>query len=141
MRSLIEELRTKRANLRRVAARKAQSAKLADLPAVESYRAPMATWQRRWAGQTSRTALRGLVGTVPVFAEGRKLYGRFGLDHAQLMRSSNPGFIESSGSGACFGATKTKVVCFSVERIDEPLAIPDICGNGHPLTPENVTID
>jgi hypothetical protein len=39
-----------------------------------------------------------------VFAEGRKLYGRFGLDHAQLMRSSNPGFIESCGSGGLLRA-------------------------------------
>ncbi len=43
MRPLLEELRTRQANLRRVAARKAQSAKLADLPAVESYRAAVAT--------------------------------------------------------------------------------------------------
>jgi hypothetical protein len=52
--------------------------------------------------EAARTALRGLVGTVPVFAEGRKPYGRFGLDRAQLMRSSNPGFIESCGSGGRF---------------------------------------
>jgi hypothetical protein len=49
--------------------------------------------------EAARTALRGLVGTVPVFAEGRKLYGRLGLGHAQLMRSSNPHLIESCGSG------------------------------------------
>ena len=42
MRPLIWDLRTKQANLRRVAARKAQSAKVADLPAVESYRAAVA---------------------------------------------------------------------------------------------------
>lgn len=102
MRPLIEELRTKQANLRRVAARKAQSAKAADLPAVESYRAAVAGLAETLAGsnvEAARTALRGLVGTVPVFAEGRKLYGRLGLDHAQLMRSSNPHLIESCGSG------------------------------------------
>jgi len=98
MRPLIWDLRTKQANLRRVAARKAQSAKVADLPAVESYRAAVAGL----AGsnvEAARTALRDLVGTVPVFAEGRKPYGRLGLDQAQLMRSSNPHLIESCGSG------------------------------------------
>lgn len=51
--------------------------------------------------------MRRLVGTVPVFAEGRKLYGRFGLDHAQLMGSSNLGFIESCGSGGVVWAVPT----------------------------------
>jgi hypothetical protein len=45
------------------------------------------------------SALRGLVGNVSVFAEGRKLYGRIGLNRAQLLRKSNLGFIESIGSG------------------------------------------
>lgn len=73
MRPLIEELRTKQANLRRVAARKAQSAEVADLPAVESYRAAVAGLAETLGGsnvEAARTALRGLVGTVPVFAEG-----------------------------------------------------------------------
>ena len=39
-------------------------------------------------------------------------------------------------AGACFGATKTDVVCFSLDRILEPMAIPAICGNGHLLTPD-----
>jgi len=44
-------------------------------------------------------------------------------------------------AGACFGATKSQVVCFSVERIFEPIAIPDICGHGHLLTPDNLKVD
>ena len=44
-------------------------------------------------------------------------------------------------AGACFGAAKTQVVCFSLERILEPMAIPEICGNGHLLTPENLKVD
>ncbi len=60
-------------------------------------------WRRRWVDQMLRQRGRrygGLVGTLPVFAEGRRLYGRLGLDHAQLMRSSNPHLIESCGRGA-----------------------------------------
>ena len=44
-------------------------------------------------------------------------------------------------AGACFEATKTDVVCFSLERILEPIAIPGICGNGHLLTPDNLKVD
>jgi hypothetical protein len=42
---------------------------------------------------------------------------------------------------ACFEATKTDVVCFSLERILEPMSIPDICGNGHLLTADNLKLD
>jgi site-specific DNA recombinase len=102
MRPLIEELRTRQANLRRLAQRKVQSAKVADLPGVQSYRAAVADLAEALAGsnvEAARAQLRGLVGTVPVFAEGRKLYGRLGLDRAQLLRSTNPGLLESCGSG------------------------------------------
>ena len=44
-------------------------------------------------------------------------------------------------AGACFEATKTDVVCFSLERILEPMAIPGSCGNGHLLTPDNLKVD
>ncbi|MDB6043614.1 MAG: hypothetical protein JWM63_2165 [Gammaproteobacteria bacterium] len=49
-------------------------------------------------------------------------------------------------AGACFGATKTEVVCFSADNARQPVtsgprAIPSACGNGHPLSPENVQID
>jgi hypothetical protein len=40
-------------------------------------------------------------------------------------------------AGACFEATKTHVVCLSLERILEPMTIPEICGNGHLLTPDH----
>jgi transposase-like protein len=44
-------------------------------------------------------------------------------------------------AGACFEATKTHVVRFSLERIPKPMAIPDICGNGHLLTHDNLKVD
>lgn len=116
MRPLIEELRTKQANLRRVAMRKAESKKVADLPAVEAYRAAVADLAETLGGsnvEAARTALRSLVGTVPVFAEGRKLYGRIGFNAAQLLRSSSPGFIESCGSGGPLWSHSRCVVCFS----------------------------
>jgi hypothetical protein len=102
MRPLIEELRAKKANLRRAALRKAQSKGVADLPAADAYRAAIADLSVTLTGsnvEAARSALRGLVGNVSVFAEGRKLYGRIGLNPAQLLRTSNAGFIESIGSG------------------------------------------
>ena len=98
MRSLIEELSAKKANLRRAALRKAQSKDVADLPAADAYRAAIADLSATLTGSNVE-AVRGLVGNVSVFAEGRKLYGRIGLNPAQLLRTSNPGFIESIGSG------------------------------------------
>jgi hypothetical protein len=44
-------------------------------------------------------------------------------------------------AGACFEATKTDLVCFSPERFLGPMAIPDVCGNGHLLTPDNLKVD
>ena len=44
-------------------------------------------------------------------------------------------------AGACFEATKSHLVCFSLGRVSQPMAIPDICGNGHLLTPDNLKVD
>jgi hypothetical protein len=33
------------------------------------------------------------------------------------------------------------MVCFSVERIREPMDVPTICGNGHLLTSDNLRVD
>lgn len=44
-------------------------------------------------------------------------------------------------AGACFGATKTHVVCFSGDRVRQATTIPRACGNGHLLTPDNLRID
>jgi hypothetical protein len=49
--------------------------------------------------EAARVALRALVGSIPIFAEGGRIFGKIGLDPAQLFRSSNPQFIESVGSG------------------------------------------
>jgi hypothetical protein len=87
MRPLIEELRAKKANLRRAALRKAHSKGVADLPAADAYRAAIADLSATPTGsnaEAARSALRGLVGNVSVFAEGRKLYGRIGLNRAAL---------------------------------------------------------
>jgi hypothetical protein len=144
---LIEELRTKKANLRRAALRKVQSTTLADLPEVEGYRAAVADLSATLMGsnvEAARTALRGLVGSVSVFAEGGKLYGRIGLDAAQLLRSSNPEFIESCGSGGPLWSHSRGVVCFTDalevlrNALPTELSVPDACGKGHPLTSENL---
>jgi len=69
---------------------------------VGVYRAAVAELAETLAGsnvEAARAQLRDLIGAVPVFAEGRKLFGRIGFDRAQLLRSTNPGFIESVGSG------------------------------------------
>jgi hypothetical protein len=50
-------------------------------------------------------------------------------------------FLAKLVAGACFGATKTDVVCFSLEPILEPMTMPDICGNGHLLTSDNLKVD
>jgi hypothetical protein len=44
-------------------------------------------------------------------------------------------------AGACFEATKTHVVRLSLERTIEPMAIPEIRGKGHLLTPDNLKVD
>jgi hypothetical protein len=56
MRPLIEELRAKKANLRRVALRKAQTTKVADLPAVGDYRAAIADLAETLAGSNVEAA-------------------------------------------------------------------------------------
>jgi hypothetical protein len=53
----------------------------------------------------------------------------------------NPAISGSIVAGARFEATKTHVVSFSAERTLEPMAIPHLCGNGHLLTPGNLTVD
>ena len=75
--------------LRRAVLRKAQSKDVADLPATDAYRAAIADLSATLTGsnvEAARSALRGLVGNVSVFAEGRKLYGRSGLNPAPLLR-------------------------------------------------------
>jgi hypothetical protein len=102
LRPLIEGLREKQVNLRRAASRKAQSSKAAEIPAEEAYKAAAADMAATLKGsniEAARVALRALVGSIPIFAEGGKIFGRIGLDLAQLFRSSNPRFIESVGSG------------------------------------------
>jgi hypothetical protein len=88
----------------------------------------------------ARAALRSLIGTISVFEEAGKLYGRLGVDPTPLYRR-NPAAFGSMVAGACFGATKTDVVCFSLERTLEPMTVPDICGNGHLLTLDNLKVD
>jgi hypothetical protein len=107
LRPLIEDLRERQANLRRAASRKAVSSKAAEIPAEEAYRAAaadMAATLKSSNMEAARVALRALVGSIPIFAEGGKIFGRIGLDLAQPFRSSNPRFIESVGSGGLLRA-------------------------------------
>ncbi len=102
LRPLIEELRVKQANLRRLALRKAHSEQAADGPSVLAYRAAVADLAATLTGsnvEAARSALRGLMGTIPVFAQAEKLYGRMELNSTPLLGSSNPRFIERCGSG------------------------------------------
>lgn len=59
---------------------------------IRTYRAAIADLSATLTGsnvEAARSALRGLVGKVSVFAEGKKLYGRTGLNPAQFLRTSN----------------------------------------------------
>jgi hypothetical protein len=110
-------------------------------PQIRLFRAQLLyQWQGRV--EAARTALRSLVGTIPVFAEGGKLYGRIGFNSAQLLRTSNPGLIASCGSGGLHPTNGTVVVPFpgiDLRRRSAPAAIPSHCGNGHALIGRNIS--
>jgi hypothetical protein len=110
LRPLVEELRTKQANLQRANVRKIQSLKGAEIPAEEAYKAAVTELATTLEGtnlEAARCALRGLVGSIPVFQQDGKIYGRIGLNAAPLFRGSNPNFIERHGSGGAICAVPT----------------------------------
>jgi hypothetical protein len=91
--------------------------------------------------EAARAALRGLLGEIPVFQEGRHLAARLTINATSLLR--NPDTVLLIGSGGVISTNSTVVVPFpNVERRKTGRAeIPGHCGNGHPLTPDNLRID
>jgi hypothetical protein len=93
LRPVIEDLRARQANLQRRARRQAHAKLAAEIPAEQAYRAAVAEMSATLEGaniEAARAALRSLVGTIPVFEDAGKLYGRIGLDPTPLFRSRNP---------------------------------------------------
>jgi site-specific DNA recombinase len=93
LRQVIEDLRARQANLQRGARRQAHAKHGAEIPAEQAYRAAVAEMAATLEGgniEAARVALHSLVGTIPVFEDAGKLYGRIGLDPTPLYRSRNP---------------------------------------------------
>ena len=70
--------------------------------AEEAYKAAVGELAATLEGanlEAARSALRSLVGSIPVFEQDGKVYGRIGFNAAPLVRVSNPNFIERHGSG------------------------------------------
>jgi hypothetical protein len=114
LRALVEELRTKQANLQRANVRKIQSLKAAEIPAEEAYKAAvteLATTPEGANLEAARCALRRLVGSIPVFQQDGKIYGRIGFNAAPLFRGSNPNFIERYGSGGRYELYSNYPLC------------------------------
>jgi hypothetical protein len=93
LRPVIEDLRARQANLQRGARRQAHAKLAAEIPAEQAYRAAVAEMAATLEGaniEAARAALRSLVGTIPVFEDTGKLYGRIAFDPTPLFRSRNP---------------------------------------------------
>jgi hypothetical protein len=114
LRQVIEELRTREANLKRGVRRQAQAKLAGQVPAEEAYQAAVAEMAGTLEGsnvEAARVALRSLIGTVPVFENAGKLYGRIGVDPMPLYRR-NPSTFGVMVAGARFGAIQ-EVSCAS----------------------------
>ncbi len=99
LRATIEDLRQKQANLQRAAWRRTAAPDVA-LPAEEAYRGAVADINGALKGnnvEAARAALRGLLGNIPVFQQGRHLAARLTMNPASLL--SNPGIVLLVGSG------------------------------------------
>jgi hypothetical protein len=82
-------LRAREANLKRGARRQAQTKLAAQIPAEEAYRAAVAEMAATLQSanvEGARAALRSLIGTISVFEEAGKLYGRIGVNPMPLYR-------------------------------------------------------
>ena len=107
LRRVIEDLRTKQASLRRSQLRKVQGLEVGKVPAEEAYKAAVADLAGTLHAanvEAARAALRSLIGSVPVFQEGGKIYGRISLNAVPLFGASNPTGVEWHGSGGPLGA-------------------------------------
>jgi site-specific DNA recombinase len=93
LRATIDDLRQKQANLQRAAWRR-QAVPDVFLPAEQAYRAAVADINGALKGsniEAARVALRSLLGTIPVFQEGRSLAARLTMNPVALLR--NPGTV------------------------------------------------
>lgn len=104
LRQVVEALRAREANLKRGARRQAQAKLAEQIPAEEAYRAAVAEMATTLAGGVERggrprAALRSLIGTISVFEEAGKLYGRLGVDPMPLYRR-NPAVFGGMAAGA-----------------------------------------
>lgn len=99
LQAAIEDLRQKQSNLQRAAWRR-RAAPAVALPAEEAYRAAVADINGALKAsnvEAAREALRGLLGNIPVFQEGRRLAARLTMNASALMR--NPDIVLLNGSG------------------------------------------
>ena len=113
MRQVVEHLRAREANLKRGARRQARDKLAGQVPAEEAYRAAVAEMVRTLESSNvegARAALRSLIGAISVFEDAGSSMA--GWDPMPLYRR-NPADFGDMVVGACFGATKTDVVCFS----------------------------
>jgi hypothetical protein len=140
----IEDLRQREANVRRAAARRATNSEIG-LPDEAACRGAVADLNAALQGsnvEAARAALRSLVGNIPVFQTGRQLAARLTMNPAALIR--NPGNVLLVGSGGVIPTNSTTIVPFSSadrRRKSASNKVPDQCGIGHRLTPDNVRID
>ena len=89
LRQVVEDLRAREANLKRGARRQAQAKLAGQIPAEEAYRAAVAEMAATLESSNvegARAALRSLIGTISVFEDAGKLYGRLGVDPMPLYR-------------------------------------------------------
>jgi hypothetical protein len=103
---------------------------------------PILTGLRGNNVEAARAALRGLLGNIPVFQEGRHLAARLTMNPAALL--SNPGTVLLVGSGGAIPTNSTVTIPFpNVDRRKQlrRLEAPSHCGRGHPLTPDNLHMD
>src|SRR4051812_37629199 len=112
--------------------------------AEEAYRAAVADMNGALMGhniEAARAALRGLLGEIPVFQEGRHLAARLTINATSLLR--NPDTVLLIGSGGVIPTNSPVIVPFGAvdRRPRRPRCdVPSHCGNGHVLTPENLKV-
>lgn len=85
--------------------RRAQSAETDQIPAEEAYKAAVVDMAATLEGtniEAARAALRLSLGSIPVFMQEGKLYGRMRLDRAALFRARNPEKFGSMVAGGRF---------------------------------------
>jgi hypothetical protein len=102
LRQVVEGLRAREANLKRGARRQAQATLAGQVPAEEAYRAAVAEMAATLESSNvegARVALRSLIGTISVFEDAGKLYGRLGVDPMPLYRR-NPAVLGGMVAGA-----------------------------------------